>query len=368
MESPFRKLSHLGKVAPIIPLLVAGLMIWSRQGADLLKWPAMERFYISSVVRTFEDSYLFRMRDTHLGCLTLRYRPADIVFIGDSHSYAGYDYPLLQARLSPSTVGNCALSGMFPENVIHFLTAARGAGILPKQLIFGISPEMFWDDEDRRRDKTARAYRELTRLNDPKENLVSLFTMRFKTLPDFRNVEELRDRREQFDQQIATLSDERIQTFFQHYKGGVHALDYWADAVKKGRPNAQSILVIDRICAAAKRNQVRFGVVYIPESRWLVSQFSPEQRAAFRDVMAKFSCADWVDFSFFDALGGPDAWFVNRYVIDGYPYAAWNEPDAAVTWQQQAPDVRKWQFFDPDHMNPKGAHAFSEYLLYRISQ
>jgi hypothetical protein len=365
MKSSISILSYIGRLAPLAPLVAVGIAIWIQQGVDLLRWPGIEKVSLSSMIRASEDGYLLRMRDTHLGCLTLQYRQADIVFIGDSHTYAGYDYALLQDLLHPRKVGSCALAGMAPENVIHFLDATRGAGILPTQLVFGISPEMFWKDKDRR-DQTARAQREIRRIGDSRENLVSLLTMRFKAIPDFKQVEQLSSRQNEFARGMAGLTEHSIQAFFQKYNGGLHALDYWSDAVAKASPDGQGTAIIEKVCAAAKRSHVRLGVVYIPESRWLVSRFSPEQRAAFLDVMAKFSCADWVDFSFFDTLGGPDSWFVNRSLIENYPYDAWKDPDRAVSWQQEAPDTRKWQFFDPDHMNPMGASIFSKHIAAEI--
>lgn len=363
MKALYSKIVAFGWLTPFLPLLVTGLMIWMVQGADVLRWPGAERAYLGSVIRSFEDNYLFRMRDTHLGCMTLQYRPADIVFIGDSHSYAGYDYELLQARLSPAIVGNCAFSGMFPENVIHFLTEARRSGLLPKLLIFGISPEMFWEDLDSL-DRIARAYREIKRLNDSRENLGAILTERFKVLVDFRKVDDLKIARRDFNIGIQNLSEGTIERFFQRYSNGIYPIDYWSNVIANGKPNPKGTAVIEKICAAAKSNQVRLGVVYIPESRWMLSRFSAEQRQAFRDVMQKFSCADWVDFSF-SQNGGPNIWYVNRYAIKNYPYEAWNDPDAAVAWNRSV-EERRWQFFDPDHMNPMGAAAFSERVANEI--
>jgi hypothetical protein len=361
---------HIAKIIPaatLVPLLVVGAMIWYLRGPELLKWPGLERVYLASVISFSEEKYLLRMRDTHLGCQTLQYRPADIVFIGDSHTYAGYDYPLLQDRLRPLVVGNCALSGMFPENVIHFLASVRAAGLLPKHLVFGISPEMFWDDHDLRLDPTKWAARELAKINSSKENLVNLLTGRFATLPEFQRVDDLEQSLKRFRTDIDKLAPETIDRFFRNHSRGVHSLDYWTDEIAKRKHDRRSTSVIQNICTAAKNAGVRLGVVYIPESRWMVSQFTPEHLAGFREVIKEFSsCADWVDFRFFETGGGPDIWFVNRYLLRDYPYDAWASPAEAVEWQHQSPQERRWQFFDPDHMNAKGASAFSSLIVDRL--
>src|SRR5687768_7518030 len=104
MKSSISILSYIGRLAPLAPLVAVGIAIWIQQGVDLLRWPGIEKVSLSSMIRASEDGYLLRMRDTHLGCLTLQYRQADIVFIGDSHTYAGYDYALLQDLLHPRKV------------------------------------------------------------------------------------------------------------------------------------------------------------------------------------------------------------------------------------------------------------------------
>jgi len=64
---------------------------------------------------------------------------------------------------------------------------------------------------------------------------------------------------------------------------------------------------------------VKLGVVFVPESRFLVSLLSPEQKDAFRRVMREFACADWVEFSFFEAGGGPGVRYINRSLLEAYP-------------------------------------------------
>lgn len=364
---PKRLLKFIACLTPALPLVVVGVLCWSRAGTDLIRWPGLERIAIGRMIAKNEDSYLHALRDTHLGCLSLQYRPADVIMIGDSHNYAGYDYKLLQDRLKPLVVGNCALSGMFPQNVIQFLDATRFAGLLPRDLIFGISPEMFWDDADRRADRTARASREIARINQSKESLAGVLKGQLKTIPEFR-VDSAAERSLHM-KGLETLSEPVLESFFARYTKGVNALDYWKKTVASSKADENALPVIERICEAARRSSVRLGVVYIPESRWLIQQLSNAQREAFGRVMERFrACADWTFFDFFDEGGGPNLWYVNRYAIPDYPYDAWYDPAAAVSWESQSPTARRWQLFDPDHMNTLGATKFSEALLSRIAE
>jgi hypothetical protein len=349
-------------ILPLLPLLMAGIAIWQLLGVDLVRWPGLERLVISRDIARHESNYLRDMRDTHLGCNTLQYRPADIVFIGDSHSYAGYDYLLLQQALRPLIVGNCAYAGMAPENVLHFLAVAKTAGLLPRYLVFGISPDMFWEDEERRSLRIPRTQREIGKLAGSRETLFSVLSGRYRVIDDFHD-DSPGQRIEVFNRGIETLSDQVIARFFEAYASGIHELDYWIDAVRKGRLDGRSLATIEPICAAARQLGIDLGVVYIPESAWLVSRLTREQKAGFEQVMRRFAaCADWVDFTFFSAGGGQNRWFVDRFELPDYPYDAWADPAAARRWQEEAPRARQWKLFDPDHMNPLGAREFSRHV------
>lgn len=344
---------------PLIPLLIAGTLIFWNHAHAIMTWPGLERLIVSSLIDRYEENYLIRMRDTHLGCKTIQHRRPDIVFIGDSHSYAGYDYAYLQSVLRPARVGNCALSGLRPVNVLDFLSAAKGAGLLPRHLVFGISPEMFWYDEDRRINLAARSRREIAKINAPKESVLSLASGRFRNIEDFRRIEQTRSELETFEKAIGALDARSVDLFLAGDTSGIYPFDWWKDTVRKSTPDHQLLTVIEDICRAAKRNDVVLGIVYVPESEWLLSRFTDQQRQAFMQVTKRFAaCANWSDFRFFPG-GAPNNWFVNRYLLSDYPYGAWRDVALARDWIAEAPQERRWQFFDPDHMNSQGAKQFS---------
>src|SRR5262249_30841889 len=91
-----------------------------------------------------EGSYLLSLRDSTLACESLGLRKPQAAVIGDSHSYAGWDFAALQAGLG-ERLGGCALGGLYIETVPlllgHVLHASPGL----RTVVLGLSPRMFWE-------------------------------------------------------------------------------------------------------------------------------------------------------------------------------------------------------------------------------
>lgn len=136
-----------------------------------------------------------------------------------------------------------------------------------------------------------------------------------------------------------------------------------------GGPLPQVAEIVRRACGAIRRAGLRLGVIYIPESRWLNQRYTAAQRADFIRAASLFgACADWVDLSAFASTGYDNRYFVNRYLVDNYPYAGWQDLSAAQRWINEDAVERRWQFFDPDHMSAAGARVFSAAQTPRLSQ
>src|SRR3989337_1880648 len=76
-------------LAGCVAFLAAGAWLTLRSWQSTMTSPGIERLYFRTLIDRHETDCLVRLRDTHLGCETLTYRDPDVVFLGDSHSYAG---------------------------------------------------------------------------------------------------------------------------------------------------------------------------------------------------------------------------------------------------------------------------------------
>ena len=356
-------------IAGCLAFLAAGAWITLRSWQSTIASPGIERLYFRTLIERHETDYLLRLRDTHLGCETVTYRDPDVVFLGDSHSYAGWDYLKLQQRLRPLAIGNCALSGMFPENVEDFAGLVAAAGLSTRFVIFGVQPRMFWDVPERP-DRVARARRMMIEVREPRESLPGMARGEWRQIDTFigsastelAKIDRLRAGAQHLDAHTVDrgLADN---------ERSLYALDYWLGYIRDGRPMPGIQQMVDRTCRALARVGVRLGVVYIPESRWLNERYTHEQRDAFiRDARQFEQCADWVDLSAFDSYGFDNRYFVNRYLVDNYPYAGWRDVTLAHQWINESATARRWQFFDPDHLSAAGAGEFSARMVPQLSR
>lgn len=333
----------------------------------LFYWPALEREIVSRHIQDDEANYLFSMRDTHLGCKTIRYRTPDILFVGDSHSYAGYDYEYLQRILKKHVVGNCALAGMFPINLSHLISSTVESSLSPKYIVFGIQPRMFWDVKVRS-NRVERARKEIFAISRPKESLVKLLQNKLSVLDKIYDGPKINQAQIKQDGILKGMPVDVFDAFLaQPAAQKLPPLIYWKEAVNNKTIYTGMPEVIDNICTQLNRSNIKLAIVYIPESRWLNQIYTNGQRANFiKTAMLFKQCADWIDLKFLKQYGGENRWFANRYLLDDYPYEAWHDPLKALKWVEEKPKERRWQFFDPDHMNSYGAKNFSIYMADKI--
>ena len=331
--------------------------------------PGIERMYFRSLIARNETDYLLRLRDTHLGCETITYRDPDVVFVGDSHTYAGWDYVSLQRQLPAHIVGSCALAGMFPENIADFSRLVSGAALSTRFVIFGIQPRMFWDVPERA-DRVSRARRMMVEVREARESLPGIVTGQWRQIDSFVGASATEPAKIRHLQDASAILDSHaVDAGLAANERALYALDFWLGYIRDGRRLASADAIVGEACDAITRSGLRLGVVYIPESRWLNQRYTAEQREEFVRVARLFEqCADWIDLSAFDSFGFENRYFVNRYLVDNYPYAAWHDWSLAHHWIGENDQERRWQFFDPDHMSAAGAQRFSAQMGPRLAR
>jgi hypothetical protein len=346
-----------------------GLRITLLSWESTLTSQGIERAYFRSMIGRHERDYLLRLRDTHLGCKTLAYRDPQLAFLGDSHSYAGWDYELLQDRLRPATIGNCALAGMFPENIEDFVKLVIASGLSTRYVVFGIQPRMFWDVPERP-DRVARARKMMIEVREPRENLKSMATGTWRQIDQFVGAAQTETGKiDRLVDAARALDTGTVDRSLAKGEQDLYALSFWLGYVNDGGPLKDVAAIVQRSCTAIRRAGLHLGVVYIPESRWLNQHYTPVQREDFiRNARLFSECADWIDVSAFEAMGYDNRYFVNRYLVDNYPYAGWQDLAVAERWIGEQDVERRWQFFDPDHMSAAGAREFSASQAPRLAQ
>jgi len=364
-----RASTKIGYLAACLLFIGTGLRITLHSWQSTLTSRGIERAYFQSLIDTHEPDYLLKLRDTHLGCKTITYRDPQLVFLGDSHSYAGWDYAMLQDALRPVRIGNCALAGMFPENVADFVSLVTAAGLSTRYIVFGIQPRMFWDVPERP-DRIARARQMMIEARAPRENLPAILTGKWRQIDQFVGTAMTEPARiARLETDTRALDRGTVDRTLAENERSIYALNFWLGYVNEGGPLSNIGALVQRTCDAVRRAGLRLAVVYIPESRWLNQHYTAAQRRDFIANAALYQqCADWIDMTAFDSLGYDNRLFVNRYLVDNYPYAGWRTVAVAQQWMAENATERRWQFFDPDHLSAAGARAFSTRIAPRLAQ
>src|SRR6266851_1679588 len=333
------------RIAVMAAFVAAGGIFIGIHGKSSLASKGIEDLYFKRTIAAHESDYLYALRDSHLGCKTIAYRAPDVAIVGDSHSYAGWDYAQLQRSLPGRTVGACVLAGMFPENLVDFLRSLRNAEWAPRYVVFGIQPRMFWDVEERN-DRVGRARRQIRDIPQPKESLPTLASGQWRNVERFvGSAATFPGRLGSLEAGLAGLDSGDVDRVLRTRIADFYALTFWLKYVEDGKPYAAMPAVVREVCAAVRQSGVRLAVVYIPESRWLNERYSAAQRAQFLSVTRSFgACADWVDVSPFESAGWDNRDFINRYLLDDYPYPGWRQPEVALAWIAENPNERRWHF------------------------
>lgn len=345
----------------ILMLWVIGIFYFFAMSKTELRSNGIEKAYFSYLINKYEENYLEKLRDTHLGCKTLNYRNPEIVFFGDSHTYAGWDFSLLQKALSKK-IGVCALSGAFPENLDDFLSILGGQLNPPKTIVFGIQPRMFWQVEERT-DQIIQARQMIYQIPQAKENLVAIFKKQWNEIDKFIESSSIKDKQKNLLGALNKIDNAQIDLILNSKNQALHSKNWWLEHGSKETIFPENRKIANSICKKIKALKISLVVVYIPESRWLVQHYTNEQKQSFLEAANQFGeCAN-VNLDFFNNEGLENKYYINRQALENYPYDIWNNIQHIQKWVSENESERRWTVFDADHLNVGGAKYFTEQMI-----
>jgi hypothetical protein len=210
----------------------------------------------------------------------------------------------------------------------------------------------------------------MVEVRQPRENLPALLTGHWRQIDSFAGAAKAESQKiDALEAGITHLDEHIVDQTLASSEQRLYALNFWLGYVNEGGPLQGVPALADRACRAVRRAGLHLAVVYVPESRWLNQHYTEAQRRDFvRNAELFRPCADWIDLSAFESYGYENRFFVNRYLVDNYPYNGWQDVTVAERWIGEASTERRWQFFDPDHMNAAGARKFSAQIGGRLEQ
>lgn len=305
--------------------------------------------------RLTDQEYLANLHgNSEFGPATFLNRRAKVLVIGDSHSYAGFDYNELARGLGTGSISACAMGGFYADTLPELARIMREHDYRPAIIIYGFSYRQLFEGKNKKA-QLAQHKRALEpeRFPSLKAAARSLWT----------SVLLLVDR-ERAMPRSAELDDANIALNAAHIKA-LHQQDPGRMADRAGHPGlrvwdgviaAATISEAQRdnlasLCALVRETGAELYVVGVPESPELERRYPEPLLRQGRETVAELeSCARVSRLLSSRAWGLGDEHFVNRGLKQGYDYARWERPDFR-------PDV---QDFDPDHMNQVGARVFTK--------
>ncbi|HAT8326994.1 TPA: hypothetical protein GDD11_13610 [Legionella pneumophila] len=324
----------------------------------------LEEFYVHNMISKYENEYLYTLRDTLLGCRTIKERKPDIIFFGDSHTYAGWDYNLLQKSFN-KTVGACPVSGAYPESMIDLLIMLKNANLHPQSIVIGLSPRMLWQDENRN-EKITWARDLFTEIIKPQENLLNLFKGNWKKIPQFINDGKvIKEKSERLKANLDGIKNDQIDKIIMNHFESIHSTNFFYNQIIKTHNKfIQPTNILHKLKKLANEQSIKLIFVYIPESKWLISHYTEAQLQEFHLFTAKIKTMGFILIDDVNLTTGfENIYFLNRFLVDNYPYHSWSDDKLLKAWIDEDFSTRQWQVFDPDHMNALGATKFTQYML-----
>lgn len=297
-----------------------------------------------------ETVYLANLREPQFGCQNLSLRRPEAIVVGDSHSYAGWDFAQLERKLG-QRIGACALGGLYAESVLALLDYVLRSSPDAKLVILGYSPRMFWDLPTKM--KQIEHHRQVIRLMTPRGTAFLRHVILRQALPHDGEAAAIARHRDR----IEILAETEVAIRLAESQHSIRTLRDWTRRLAESRHTAEPDSLARDICKRIRSANVRLWVLHIPESPHLESRYSHDVWRSYRASIDSLApCAEMVLADQAVSYGLGNRHYVNRYLRDNLDYGIWTRPGPLVDDSA----------FDADHLNPVGASRFTREALSKL--
>ena len=276
---------------------------------------------------------------------------AEVIAIGDFHSYAAWDFEQL-GEATRARVGACALGGLYVETVPVMLQSVSRLPTRPRLVILGLSPRMFWDSP--------------TKGQQIRANLDVIKEIDVGIAPTVETTSLLlaaRGQRARLASAIAErevglneLALDTIDARLDQAGAKLNTLNNWIQRLGDTKITTTGRDAVKRICSVVVELKIPLMVIHLPESPYLERMYPAEAWQGYVDALAGLAiCARRVVAEPAHSFGLSNRDYVDRFLISDPSYSIWSS---------QVPLV-DGRVFDPDHMNPLGARRFTGEIIRR---
>jgi len=306
------------------------------------------------------DDYLASLRESSVfGCSTLGVRHPDILFIGNSHSYAGWNFNLVDRLLESRHISACMMGGFYLETALSLVQRIDSVGIYPKKLIFGASLLQFIEREDKQKQLVEH------------EKILKLIRASY-VIPSFDMVRRdidwilnpgswatLQDVAEYHTPRVEAISETSALTLIENVP--LDSASYMLKVAKNVRFSTGMPEKIAAFCSWIDTHGIELYVIDIPVSPYLEAQYKEKDIRSYKEIVELFrKCSKHViqEGSRYYGLGNRH--FINRSMLDDFPYEQLMEEPIHFPLHT---DISQENLYNVDHMNLIGANRFTGIAL-----
>lgn len=345
-------------IALSLTLVGAGTLAYVDAFALKLFPPADHRDYLASL-----------RENSEIGCFTYRFHRPDLLFIGDSHSYADWDFVELERSLQSMKVSACAMGGLYVETATEILSTLEPATDgWPKTVVYGVSARQFIDGKSKA-DQIIEHRRTLyagvgwgkvfSGKTDFERGFEVLKTvLRGGRLPEWKSWADQQKQLEFHGNQISDLNELGLTQMMLGIRN--RSQSAWAEFLADAKITDDAMGQARRFCQVAQKKHVRLLLVDLPESPVLESLYSADLRSRYSEIRRELEkCGTWVKPGLEEARFKGNRFFVNRSMSSDYPYRRLTD---ALEMKKETESFRN-NLYDLDHMNLVGAHVFTGAMI-----
>lgn len=308
--------------------------------------------------------YLVSLRENSTtGCLSFYERQNNILVIGDSHSYAGFDFYKLSQLTGTSKISTCTMGGLYFDSLVELIERIPKLEAVPANIIFGLSLRQFTTGSDR-----GNQLKEHSKLIEAMGSSPQNVFLKIKTnlnslifqSPVAKSLVEGRQSDLKYWQSTFDKIDLRKVDFV---FDRIHhpAKDNWQKYMQQLSFLKENKKNIDRFCDVIRKNNINLFLVDLPESPYLQGMYKLSDLNQYQEVMRSLSaCAKKIVRMSNKEWGIDGRSFLNRSLSQN-----WNFEELYADLDK-TPTERKNLAFDLDHPNLVGAQVITEKLYNEI--
>ena len=314
------------------------------------------------------QDYLASLREnSEIGCSTVGFNEPDALFLGDSHSYAAWNFVELEKQLSPLKISACAMGGLYVETATDILESldSEKQG-WPRFVVYGVSARQFIvgknKPEQLQEHRKVLAQIGWGKVFSGKADLGRAFEI-LKAVLHGRELSEWQSAARQAE--ILKVNEPLIGKVDESDAGGLfdgienRSKSSWREFLAQARITDESIQQAKAFCDVVRKKKIQLTIVDLPESPFLESQYRPELRAKYAEVWGELSkCSTHaLQIAPNQHLLG-NRHFMNRPMDPDFPYSKLSRLEDL----KSKTEAYRNGLFDLDHLNLVGATLFTRTL------